>query len=95
VQIYDAVTGVFKTVPLEHEIANLGDGCLVTVQPLGFSETGEAVLRFSAKQYFEPEGEPRRPLCKSKGGTWIFDFKSNRLTDAPNDYQVQKWGKAK
>ena len=28
VQIYDAVPGVFKTVPLEHEIANLSDGCL-------------------------------------------------------------------
>ena len=95
VQIYDAVPGVFKTVPLEHEIANLGDGCLVTVQPLGFSETGEAVLRFSAKQYFEPEGEARKPACTAKQGVWIFDPKSNRLKNAPSNYQVQRWGKAK
>ena len=40
---------------------NLGDGCLVTVQPLGFSEAGKVALRFSTKQYVEPDGEARKP----------------------------------
>jgi len=68
VQIYYARTGVFKTVPLEHEIASFGDGCLVTVQPLGFSQAGEVAVRLSAKQYFEPEGEARKPPCNAKQG---------------------------
>lgn len=94
VQIYDAVTGVFKTVPLEHEITSLGEGCLVKVEPLGFSESGEVVLRFSAKQYFDPEGKRRKPACNAKQGIWIFDPKSNRLMQADN-YSVRKWSKTK
>jgi hypothetical protein len=95
VQLYDATTGIFKTVPFEHEIASFGDGCLVTVQPLGFADTGEIAVRLLGKQYVEPEGEPRRPACNTKQGTWIFDPKSNRLTQAADKIAVSKWGKAK
>jgi hypothetical protein len=95
VHLYDAKTGIFKTVPFEHEIAKLGDGCLVTVQPLGFSDAGEVAVRFVAKQYFEPEGEPRKPACNAKQGIWIFDRKSNRLTQAADKIAVSKCGKTK
>jgi len=91
--IYYARDGALKQVPLRTIFRRFGDGCAVSFEPLGFSETGEVLVQFSAKQGYDVDGEPNLPKCEAKRVAWLFDPGSSRLTQAPYNSSVQKWGK--
>ena len=91
--IYNAADGVLKKVPLRTIFQKFGGGCAVSFEPLGFSAKGEVVMRFSAKQDYDVDGEMIPPKCNEKRVAWLFDPASNRLTQASYNYPVQKWGK--
>jgi hypothetical protein len=93
--IYDATTGVFTPVPIEHIFKSFGDGCFTTVEPLGFSAIGTVALEFSAKQDFDEEGKIMLPKCNKKRGIWLFDPRSGKLTQTSADHSVPKWGKVR
>jgi hypothetical protein len=93
--IYDAKTGVFTSVPIEHIFKSFGGGCFTTVEPLGFSATGTVALEFSAKQDFDEEGKIVLPKCNKKRDTWLFDPHGNNLTQTSAEYSVPKWGKVR
>jgi hypothetical protein len=82
-------------VPIDHIVRSFGDGCLTTAEPLGFSATGTVALQFSAKQYFDEEGKIVLPKWNKKRGTWLFDPRTNHLTQTSDDSSVPRWGKIK
>jgi hypothetical protein len=91
--IYYGTDGALKKVPLDRLFQRFGEGCDVSFEPLGFSAIGELVMRFSAKQNYDVDGEIVLPKCDQKRVAWLFDPASNRLTQASYDYPVQKWAK--
>ena len=93
--IYNGTTGVFTTVPIANIFKSFGDGCLTTVEPLGFSATGTVALEFSAKQDFDEEGKIMLPKCNKKRSTWLFDPYGNKLARTSAEYSVPKWGKVR
>jgi hypothetical protein len=91
--IYYARDGALKQVPLRTIFRRFSDGCDVSFEPLGFSVVGEVLMHFSAKQGYDVDGEPNLPKCEAKRVAWLFDPGSSRLTQAPFNTSVQKWGK--
>jgi hypothetical protein len=85
--------GILKAVPLRGVFGS-SDGCNTTFEPLGFSAAGDVVMRLSAQQARDVDGE-YVPKCEEKRGAWIFDPANNRMTQASYDYAVPKWGKLK
>jgi hypothetical protein len=90
--IYNADTGVFKRLPLTGQIASFGEGCLVSVDPLGFTAVGKVAVRLTASQYLEP-GETRPSACSSETQVWLFDARTNQVARTSSDYSVPRWGK--
>jgi hypothetical protein len=93
--IYDAVTGVFTAIPIEHALKSFGGGCFTTPEPLGFSATGTVAVQFLTKQDFDEEGKMVLPRCDKTRSTWFFDPRSNLQTQTRGDQTIPKWGKIK
>jgi hypothetical protein len=91
--IYDAVTGVFTAVPTQHVLRSFGGGCFTIAEPLGFSATGTVAVQFLTKQNVDEEGTMVLPKCNKTLSTWLFDPRSNLLTQARGDQAIPKWGK--
>jgi hypothetical protein len=99
-RIYDARDGVVTQVPIQTlfgkaGLGKFGEGRFVDFDPLGFSATGAVAMRFTAKQGYEVDGTKSRPNCHGKRSVWLFDSSSNRMTQAPYNYSVKKWGKVR
>jgi hypothetical protein len=90
--IYHATDGALQKVPFDRISRTFGAGCNISFEPLGFSAAGEVVMRFSAQQGHDVDGEISLPRCDEKRVAWLFDPGSNRLTQASYSYSVQKWG---
>src|SRR3984893_12454850 len=84
--IYNAVTGVFTTVPIEHVLKGFGGGCFTSTEPLGFSATGTVAVQFLTKQDFDEEGKMVLPKCGRTLSTWLFDPRTNLLAQMPGDH---------
>lgn len=78
--VYNIHTGACAELQVSAFYEVFGEGCLVDIEPAGFVSDDVVGLQVSAKQYYEPEGDMRKPECLEKRGTWYYDLSSNEIT---------------
>jgi hypothetical protein len=66
--------------------------CAVVIEPLGFSEYGQLVLKASPF-FMVAEEKPEEDSCVQKESMWLFDPATQKLVPLLEDYKVQRYGK--
>jgi hypothetical protein len=78
--VYNTHSGACAELQVSAFYEVFGEGCLVNIEPVGFVSEDVVSLQVSAKQYYEPEGDMRKPECLERQGTWYYDLSSNEVT---------------
>ncbi|HEY4817468.1 MAG TPA: hypothetical protein VIH67_08550 [Candidatus Acidoferrum sp.] len=94
VRIYDADAAKLSSKSLIDEAFRkyFGNDCVAVFQPVGFSSSGKAIV--IAGPYFDVgEDRPREDSCVRKKGWWLIDSVIPALTQLPDNYNVQHYGK--
>ncbi|HJS99604.1 MAG TPA: hypothetical protein VJ756_10960 [Terriglobales bacterium] len=78
--VYNVRTGSCAQLQINELREVFGAGCLVDIEPIGFVSDDVVGLQVLARQYYEPEGDMRKPECLEKQGTWYYDLNSNEIT---------------
>ena len=89
--IYDSQSGVFLPVRVDF-VEKFGPGCVMKIDPLGFSSTNQAILEISARQDYHEEGAPLTPRCAEQKGLWSYDPSSYKVKPLPSGTRVEHWG---
>ncbi len=94
VRIYDADSEKLSSKSLVGEAFRryVGKDCVAVFQPVGFSSSGNAIV--TAEPYFDVgEDSPRKDSCVQKKGFWLIDSKIPAVSQLPDNYEVQHYGK--
>jgi hypothetical protein len=94
VRFYNAESGAISEPELVDGAfgARAGANCAVVIQPLGFSEYGQLVLKASPF-FMLGEEKPVEDSCVKEQGLWLFDPATKKLVPLRQDSQVQRYGK--
>jgi len=94
VRFYNAESGAISEPELVDAAfsARAGTSCAVAVEPLGFSEYGQLVLKASPF-FMMGEETPEEDSCVQKEGMWLFDPATQKLVPLPGEFKVQRYGK--
>jgi hypothetical protein len=94
VRFYNAESGAISEPELVDGAfgARAGANCAVVIQPLGFSEYGQLVLKASPF-FMVGEEKPEEDSCVKEQGLWLFDSATQKLVPLREDYKVQRHGK--
>lgn len=94
VRIYDADSENLSSKSLVDEAFRryVGKDCVAVFQPVGFSLSGKAIV--TAGPYFDVgEDRPREDSCVQKEGFWLIDSVIPAVSQLPDNYKVQHYGK--
>jgi hypothetical protein len=94
VRLYNAESGTISDTRLVDAAfsARAGRDCAVVIEPLGFSEYGQIVLK--ASPFFRMgEDKPEDDSCVQKQGVWLFDPATQKLVPLADDFKVQRYGR--
>lgn len=97
VRIYDAESESLSRKFLVDEAFSryVGKNCAGVFHPLGFSSSGKVVV--TAGPFFEVEVGEDKPVedsCVLKEGFWLVDPEDRVVSQLPDNYKVQHYGKA-
>jgi hypothetical protein len=94
VRIYDADSENLSSESLVEDAFRkyVGKDCVAVFRPVGFSSSGEAIV--IAGPYFDVgEDSPREDSCVEKEGFWLIDSAIPAVSQLPDNYKVQHYGK--
>jgi hypothetical protein len=94
VRFYNAESGSISEPELVDAAfsARAGASCAAVIEPLGFSEYGQLVLKASPF-FMLGEENPVEDSCVQKENMWLFDPATQKLVPLLEDYKVQRYGK--
>lgn len=94
VRFYNAESGAISDPELVDAAfrARAGTTCAVVIEPRGFSEYGQFVLKASPF-FMMGEEKPEEDSCVKEQGLWLFDSATRKLVPLREDYKVQRYGK--
>lgn len=92
VWVYNSSSGVFSQLGIKKFYKKYGEGCMVDIEPLGFSYDGEVILKISVKQEYDEEGDKLTPLCVEKQELWSYNLSSYQVKTVSLPYRLQHWG---
>jgi hypothetical protein len=94
VRIYDADSKKLSSESLVDEAFRkyVGRDCVAVFQAVGFSSSGKAIV--TAEPYFDVgEDRPREDSCIQKKGLWLIDSAIPAISQLPDSYKIQRYGK--
>ena len=94
VRFYNAESGAISDPELVDAAfsARAGTNCAVVIEPLGFSEYGQLVLKASPF-FMVGEEKPEEDSCVKEQGLWLFDPATQKLVPLSGEFKVQHYGK--
>jgi hypothetical protein len=94
VRLYNAESGVISEPELVDAAfsARAGTSCAVVIQPLGFSEYSQVVLKASPF-FMMGEEKPEENSCVQRESMWLFDPGTQELVPLSGEFKVQRYGK--
>lgn len=93
-RLYDAETGTLSEPALVENAFSkrAGAPCASVIEPLGFSEYGQLVLKASPF-FMLGEETPVEDSCLQQQGVWMLEPATQKLIPLPQDYKVQRYGR--
>jgi hypothetical protein len=94
VRIYDADSENLSSKSLVDEAFSryVGKHCAGVFHPVGFSSTGKVIV--TAGPFFDVgEDKPMEDSCVQKEGFWLIDSLIPAVSQLPDNYKVQRYGK--
>ena len=91
--VYDSKAGVLFPVPVQNFAKQFGEGCVVDIDPLGFSSENRAILRVTARQEYDEESHPVQQACRGEAGLWLYDSTTYKVQALRDPVRIQHWGR--